>query len=197
MLDGLTGWERASYNPAFWNWIEERDDETYESPGSGDTPTAGLSMQSFVAGGDPVLGAAELDEEGLVFTANSRPRTERGVALLTEALGAAVGEPLIHYTSAEEMLAQQAVEDGADYSAPADNGLSPEQEAEIVAQYKDEYYRKTLARPIPMLDNRSPRECLDDENGRARVIAWLKELENNEQRMSRQSGQSLYDTRWL
>lgn len=116
---------------------------------------------------------------------------------MTKALGAVLDSPAVSYTSAEQMLARQAGKDDSQDEAVAGSGVSPEQQAETTAEVKNRHYRKALSEPIPILNNRSPRDCLGDPAGREQVITWLKHLENNEQRMARRSGQPVYDTRWL
>jgi len=188
-LDALHGWARAEGAEPFWNWIAEPDARATGS---------GLSLHTEIDG-RTVLGAASLQGGDLVFTANSQRRTERGVALLQEALSDALDAPRIGYTAVAELLAHQAGDDGApNAEAEAETGgIAPEDRQRIVAQAKDRHYARVLSEPIPALGDRSPRDCLGDPEGRARVIAWLKQLENNEQRMARSSGQPVYDSRWL
>jgi hypothetical protein len=61
----------------------------------------------------------------------------------------------------------------------------------------DRHYRQTLDEPIPMLGDRSPRECVQDAAGSAEVVAWLKYLENHEHREARRTGAAPYDFGWM
>ena len=43
----------------------------------------------------------------------------------------------------------------------------------------DQHYRETLDAPIPALGGKSPRQAVRTAAGRAKVIDWLKLLENH------------------
>ena len=51
--------------------------------------------------------------------------------------------------------------------------------------------------PIPMLDNKTPRQCAKSKTGREQVVEWLKYLENNELRRAAGQGQAPYDSSWM
>ena len=53
------------------------------------------------------------------------------------------------------------------------------------------------ARVAAMLDGKTLREAAATRKGRARVIDWLKQLENTEHRRAAQPGHRPYDTAWL
>jgi hypothetical protein len=61
----------------------------------------------------------------------------------------------------------------------------------------DQHYRQCLDEPIPALDNKTPRQCARSKKGRAKVIEWLKHLENNELRRAASQEQEPYDSRWM
>lgn len=81
-LDGLTGWERAEPGSTLWNWTESASTDaatpapTDYRPGRG--PGTEVSYHALDAGGGTLLGTAQIRDGGLIFTANSRQRTERG-----------------------------------------------------------------------------------------------------------------------
>ena len=68
---------------------------------------------------------------------------------------------------------------------------------QVIHSYLDDHYRRTLDDPLPMLDGKSLRETAATRKGRARVIDWLKQLENTEHRRAAQQGHRPYDTAWL
>lgn len=67
----------------------------------------------------------------------------------------------------------------------------------MLRQFKDAHYRRVLDEPVPMLGDRTPRECAHTKSGRARLVRWLKDLENGEQPGAAASGQPAYDVTWI
>jgi hypothetical protein len=62
----------------------------------------------------------------------------------------------------------------------------------------DKHYRDLLDEPIPMLGNVSPRTAAKTSKGRAKVVAWLKTLENHLVRLAdRKDSMATYDVTWL
>ena len=59
------------------------------------------------------------------------------------------------------------------------SGLLPEQERAIVHQGLPDHYKRMRDEPIPALGNATPRTAAKTKQGRERVIAWLKMLENH------------------
>jgi hypothetical protein len=80
---------------------------------------------------------------------------------------------------------------------PEQPGLvGPEVEA-AVRQFMDAHYRRTLDEPVPMLGDKTPRECARTRAGRTRVVRWLKDMENNERRRAAATGKTPYDFAWM
>lgn len=48
-----------------------------------------------------------------------------------------------------------------------------------------------------MLGNKTPRACTRSKQGRARLVNWLKDLENGELRQAAASGAAPYDIGWM
>lgn len=67
----------------------------------------------------------------------------------------------------------------------------------IVRQFKDAHYRRVLDEPVPMLGDRTPRQCARTKAGRARLVRWLKDLENGELHAAGGTGEAAYDFTWL
>ena len=78
-------------------------------------------------------------------------------------------------------------------SGPADEPMDPELEAKVVGEFLSKHYRKILDEPIPMLGNRTPRECVKTAKGRAEVVNWLKTLESGEEERSIPLGRVPFD----
>jgi hypothetical protein len=174
----------------FWNWIGEAaaedagdDDQTAEDE---ITETHSTRLDS----GELVLGNVEIVEGAVVLTTNSRPRSERGTAILTACLGDLVRPPLTGIQTADQAMAESAGE------PPAPSGLSPEDEARIVRDTLDAHYRETLDLPIKMLGGISPRAAVRTAKGKEKVAAWLKHLENQSHRNPHEAMAS-YDFSWM
>ena len=80
---------------------------------------------------------------------------------------------------------------------PDEPAILPDEAVQVIHSYLDDHYRRTLDDPLPMLDGKTLREAASTRKGRARVIDWLKQLENTEHRRAAQQGHRPYDTAWL
>jgi len=60
-----------------------------------------------------------------------------------------------------------------------------------------ELVNSLLDEPIPVLDNKTPRQCARSKKGRDKVIEWLKHLENHELRRTAGQGQAPYNSSWM
>jgi hypothetical protein len=153
-----------------WNWIggKKRARASAARARSSDS----VSVETTLDDGALSLGNLELDGRTLVFSVNSRERLERGRGLLSAVLGERVGHPSVETKTVEQMLASP----GADESQQLD--LSEEEHRAIIHETMDRHYRETLNEPVPALGNKSPRAAVKTKSGRAKVVNWLKMLEN-------------------
>lgn len=146
------------------------------------------------AGRNRILGRLHIKGDTLLVEVNSVERAHRAQTLLNELLGTFIGHPLMTVQSPEQAMAERPSapppEDTADE-------IPREVKTQIIHQFLDEHYGKTLDQPIPMLGNKSPRACVRTPKGRAKVVAWLKGVDNNESRRSRMDGTEPYDTTWM
>ncbi len=169
-LDALRGWERKPDDPPAWTW----------QPGGGTPQT--------------IHASARLADGALVVETNSRERMERCLAALRTALGPLVGEALTSHEDPEHLL-----RDGAPRGASEASGeplADPEIEA-VLYRVKDAHYHRVLDEPVPMLGDKTPRACARTKAGRARLVRWLKEIENGELHQAATSGQAPYDIGWM
>jgi hypothetical protein len=60
-----------------------------------------------------------------------------------------------------------------------------------------QHYRRTLDDPLPLLDDKTPRQAVKTKKGRAQIVGWLKLLENSEFRRAAGQGHNPYDTAWM
>ena len=187
VLDGIEAFEREEDSEAHWFWLApgspfDRVD------GDGEDPPAAEAEDTIRV---TSLGDAALQDGALVLAVNSQERAERGRDLLASRLGDLVGSPLISHQDPEQAMAEYTGE-------PADElGLPPEEAARIIHAYFDEHFRRTLDKPLPILNGKTPRQAAATPEGRAQVIDWLKQLENTEHRRAAQQGEKPYDTAWI
>jgi hypothetical protein len=186
-LDEIGELERLGESETLWQWTGGPS----AAPLGGSSET--MSSGSFSETGEPVRGMLEIIEGELVLTANSRERTEHGIALLEEKLPGLLGRPLIEYIDIQDALAN-----AKDSRGPAKgSSLSPAERSAIMHEFLDRHYREVMALPIPALGDLSPLEASQSEDGRVALLCWLKQLENAEARRALESGSETYDTAWL
>lgn len=162
--------ELRQENATFWNWISPENARTL---GKHKLPLESQVFISTLDDGSLVLGGLELEDKALVLSANSRARSDRGRALLSETLGSLVGQPLVKMQSVEQLMASQ------NCTTPPTPNMSEEERHAIIHDSLDRHYRNLLDQPIPMLGNKSPRAAVRTAKGRAKVVDWLKTLENH------------------
>jgi hypothetical protein len=64
-------------------------------------------------------------------------------------------------------------------------------------EFLDRHYLCVIDEPLPAIGSVSPRSAVGTEEGREKVIGWLKDLENGESLRSRKEGTSPYDFTWM
>lgn len=181
-LDRMPGLSPAS--ATFWNWIEQ-------SPARKGRAAGGLMLDTQMEGGT-VLAGLEIKGRALLVSVNSQARAARVEELVMGAAGDLVKPPLTSIRTIAQLLAEreaQLVRDGADE-------VPPEIARQITHDYMDKHYREALDTPLPALGNKSPRQAVRSATGRAKVIEWLKLLEN---RSARQDDSPIaeYDFAWM
>jgi hypothetical protein len=175
-MDALAGWEREDDEDPQWTWKKAPAD-----------PMA------------TVLGNARLTKDAIVVDTNSRERMDRALALLRPVLGALVGEGLVSYEDITHALrgpasARESTSERRPEASPAINTAAM---AEAINRFKDAHYRRTLDEPVPMLGNRTPRECARSKQGRKKLSNWIKEIENSELRQAAGTEVAPYEIAWM
>ena len=188
VLDGLEEFEREEDGVARWRWFAAGSPLQRAARHRRGRPVAESSQNAM---GTTSLGYAETRKGALVLSVNSRERAGRGRELLASRLGDLVGPALIAQQTPERALEERSGQ------APDEPAIAPEEAVQVIHSYLDDHYRRTLDDPLPMLDGKSLREAAATRKGRARVIDWLKQLENTEHRRAAQQGHRPYDTAWL
>lgn len=187
-IDGIEDVERTTPDEAAWIWHGQGSPAQRMTRG----PDDGHTLRSEDDQGRTCLGNIEIRDRTLLLSVNSRQRAERGRDLLAAHLGSLVGAPLIAHEDIERTL------DGPSgpQASPADE-IPPEVAAQIIRDYLDDHYRRTLDDPLPVLDGKTPRQAVKTKKGRGQVIEWLKYLENGEHRRAASQGQEPYDMTWM
>lgn len=159
-----------------WSWDGSKKSAASSAQRRSKAPTIETTFD------DDVLSLGELKLEGrsLVLSVNSRERSERGCALLSAILGKRVGSPLVEIQSVEQMLPSQ------DSDEPEQPDISEDEHRAIIHEAMDQHYRATLDESVPALGNKSPRAAVKTKSGRAKVVNWLKMMEN----MTAKAGES-------
>jgi hypothetical protein len=175
-MDALAEWEREDDAERQWTWKKPSAD-----------------------GMGRVLGSARLTKAALVVDTNSRERMDRALAILRPALGALVGAGLTSHEDVVHELRQPPLRRASRRTrAPEPSpDVDPAAMAEALNRIKEAHYRRTLDEPVPMLGNRTPRECARTKPGRKKLANWIKEIENSELRQAAGSGVPPHDVGWM
>lgn len=180
-LDAVEGWTRDAPGEPAW---------TRSSSGG--------------AGPGTVLASLRIERAQLLLDTNSQGRLERALADLQPALGELVGRPMTSIEDARVALGEQLAAGGprrgqrkGKGKATEDPGTSPAEMQAFVHQFKEQHYRRTLDESVPLLGNKTPRQCARSKAGRQKLVNWLKELENGELRQAADQGMAPMDFGWM
>lgn len=184
-LDEIDAFERDGPDELRWTWLGPGSPSMRVAPGKG------LAFKTGDDSGRTVLGGIEIGKGALVLSTNSKERADKGQNLLRSRLDGLIGQPLTSHQTLERMLDEH----------PDTSSVQAELPAEVAEQaihsYLDSHYRQTLDEPLPFLDGETPRRAAKNKKGRARVVSWLKTLENSEGRRAASQGQQPYDFQWM
>ncbi len=151
-----------------------------------------VTSMRFEAGEAPrrSLGTVALKGQYLVFEATSRPRAERGRAMIEALAGSAVAYRATGYQD----VGQAAKASPNPAARPSE--IPPEVEAKLLGEFYEQHYRGWLDEPLPALGGRTPRETTGLKSGRGKVISLLKAMENMAERQ-RRDGRPACDFGWM
>lgn len=187
-LDAVPGLTRDSDDEPAWTWLSDDKGRTKR------VVTDEVAFGSLANGEQPTLGSVRIENGQVVLSTNSLERAEQGKALLTERLGDRVGIGMTSVTSVEQMMTEHANEPRVEEQ---EDDIPLEVKARLLRDFYDQHYRQWLDDSIPALDGQSPREAAANDEGRARLVSLLKQMENREARRSTDSGQLPYDCAWI
>jgi hypothetical protein len=171
-----------------WSWLQPGVPAAgSKRPNSADQ----LTLSTYSSEQSLVLGSVELGDDMVVLSVNSRERCERGRALLTGILGRSVGNALVEMETLEQFMEKKVT------PAPKPD-LSPDERRRIIHESMDTHYREVLDQAVPALGNMSPRAAVKTARGRARVVEWLKYMENQTLKYAGSNdAMATYDFGWL
>lgn len=189
-LDDSPEWERDIPGEHRWIWLQDPQPVI-------DKRKHGIALETFQGGQRPISGSLELASTALTFTTNSIERSQRGQEVLETLLHGLIGPALSKLQTPEQMMAENETHQTADDEGIPTDSIDPEIAAEVITNMLDQHYRNILDEPIPVLGDKSPRQCVKSKKGQKMVVEWLKHLENNELRRAAGQGQKPYDSRWM
>jgi hypothetical protein len=175
-----------------FNWIGAAGEPT-AAPG----PLANrktIALMTTSSSGDTILGSVEIKRDVVELSTNSRERATKGEMLIAEALAGLVGPHRRKEETGAELLTARRK---SRQRKPSDE-VPPEIARPIIHAHLDHHYRETLDRALPALGNVSPREAARSDAGRARVVDWLKEMENHAAKAGGDNNHmASYDFGWI
>ena len=170
-----------------WQWIS-RDTPAAATP----TSERSLTTETWLEDGALLLGTIALQGKALVLSVNSQERCDLGRMLLSELLGQRIGQPVVTTETVEQIMASR-------YDAEPKRPAIPEEElCAIIHAEMDRHYRKVLDEPVSALRGKTPRDAVKTEHGRAKVVEWLKQMENQTAKSGdTNSAMASYNFSWL
>src|SRR5262245_1760074 len=179
--------ELRQENATFWNWIGPR-----RSVRAQKRPLKSLTFATTLDDSSLVFGSVELKDKALILSVNSQARAERGRLLLSETLDGLVAQPLVEIQTLEQCMVTRD-------PAPAPNlNLSKEQRRTLIHDGLDRHYQDLLDQPIAVLGHKTPRAAVKTAKRRAKVVDWLKTLENHTAKFAGSNDEmATYNFNWL
>jgi hypothetical protein len=189
-LDASPEWERDNPDERTWLWFSEPN-------ARGDKPQSGIAIETFQDGQHQISGSLELKPGVLTLTTNSKERADRAQDVLETLLRGLVGPALSMIQTPEQLMAENESQQQGEGDLGQTDAIDPEIAAELIHNMLDQHYRQSLDESIPVLGNKTPRQCAKSKEGREKVIEWLKHLENCELRRATGQKQEPYDSSWM
>jgi len=192
LLDAAPEWIRAGSDELFWNWLSVSNNK-----GNKAKQGSKIAVDSLMDGKQSVSGTLELLPGKLICSTNSMERSEQAKTALETLLHGMIGPGLTKLQTLDQVLAENQFDSSIDERRDSQEGIDPDVAAEITKNFLDQHYRNSIDEPIPMLDDKTPRQCAKSKHGRVKGVEWLKMLENNELRRTANQGGTPYDSSWI
>ncbi len=179
-LDHTPKWRRDDPEEAVWTWT-----------------TSSADAAESIDGLHAIDAMLEQTEDQLILTTNSFERTERAKSEIENLLRGLIGSPLSKLQTPEQLMAGYDPHTPRKGDIQVEAALDPAIVEQAILEMLDQHYHRCMDDPIPLLGNQTPRQCATSAQGREKLIAWLKDLENTEQRRANAQGQTPYDFGWM
>jgi len=171
------GSEDENKDDIHFNWFGGTIDGKSSSPET--NKILNISKSHFVKGKSGNVSLGRLDIKGSLLTTetNSEKRMKRLKQILQEIVPEEIKLKSEKTMSMQEAMAQYKQEK---QNAKEADEIPPEIQQELITKYMEDYYKKMFTDKIPMLGNKTPKECLKTKQGKQKVLELLKDHENNE-----------------
>lgn len=170
-----------------WNWIGPPASAGASRESPSHAPVWEVTMEDGMA----VFGSVEFLGRHVIVHVNSLARAIRATALLKDLLGEHILAPEVLAQSIAQMIEARGGLEREDATIPVEIATP------LIHDLLDRRYRETLDQPVPMIGGVSPREAVRTAEGRERVVAWLKHLENGSAGPDRNDPMASYDFGWM
>lgn len=141
---------------------------------------------SLPAGSRRILAQITVKKDKLVCTANSEPRTKSLIQLLQTLMGDSIGMPVLEY---EDIFSQDNLEKVS--KLPQKDDIPDDVKREIIEKVLHENLKASLDIKLPVLKNKTPRQCA--KTNKKLVLGWLLLMEDN---INEQLPGGGYDISW-
>ena len=138
------------------------------------------------------LGTIALQKGRLVLESLSRPRANRGRAMIEALAGPAATYRATSFEGVEQALARQGKRPRR---APAPE-VPADIQAQVIGKFLEQHYSGWLDHPLPALDGRTPRAAAKLKSARPKVVSLLKHMESMAEH-DRREGRPAYDFGWM
>lgn len=92
---------------------------------------------------------------------------------------------------------EEAVGKGEHSSKKPSSGISKKEEQKLLSKFLDQHYKEWLDTPLPILNQKTPREAVRTSNGMQEIINLLKDMEKHNTRLAREEKCKSYNFDWL
>ncbi|OGI03689.1 MAG: hypothetical protein A2Y25_08100 [Candidatus Melainabacteria bacterium GWF2_37_15] len=171
-LNSMPEFEKDDENKLFWIYTEPRKKKF-------------LPMQQKTIS----VGDLEIKGDKLLCNTMTKPASERLIKLLQENLGNLVSMPVIEH---EDIYDETRKKKKSPAKQETEDDIPDEIKQEVLQQYYDQHLKKCLDEKIPVLNNKTPRQCAKSDP--KRVIKWLDMMEDS---AKKQLPSGEYDMSWV
>ena len=133
-----------------------------------------------------ILAEIRVKKDKLKCTTNSESRAKKLITILQDVASGGLGLPVIEY---EDIYSEESRQKAK--KLPEQDEIPDDVKIEIIGKYLHEHLKASLDVTIPMLKNKTPRQCAKTD--KKLVIGWLVMMEEN---INQQIPDGDYDISW-